>query len=232
MTDPAIAAKIVKAANSAMYQRHKKAEDCKTAVVGLGTKVTTQLVTAFTLKELFQTPNKMLKKRMKKLWEHSIEIAAICYVLAKVTPGFSAEHAMLAGLIHDIGNVAILNKAIDHPLIMDSEKHLDKIIDKMHAQVGSSILRRWDFSEDFITVAEETENWMHNGKEQPDLIDIINMAHLHSYIGSPKQRDVPIIDQTPAFHKLALGKLTPKLSIKVLEKAHEKINETKALLSL
>lgn len=232
MTDPAIAAKIVKAANSAMYQRHKKAEDCKTAVVGLGTKVTTQLVTAFTLKELFQTPNKMLKKRMKKLWEHSIEIAAICYVLAKVTPGFSAEHAMLAGLIHDIGNVAILNKAIDHPLIMDSEKHLDKIIDKMHAQVGSSILRRWDFSEDFITVTEETENWMHNGKEQPDLIDIINMAHLHSYIGSPKQRDVPIIDQTPAFHKLALGKLTPKLSIKVLEKAHEKINETKALLSL
>lgn len=127
MTVPAIAAKIVKAANSAMYQRHKKAEDCKTAVVGLRTKVTSQLVTAFTLKELFQTPNKMLKKRIKKLWEHSIEIGVICYALAKVTPGFSAEHAILPGLIHDIGNVAILNKAIDHPLIMDSEKHLDKM---------------------------------------------------------------------------------------------------------
>lgn len=232
MTDPAIAAKIIKAANGALYQRQQKAEDCKTAVVSLGTKVTVQLVTAFTLKELFQAPNEMLKKRMKTLWEHSIEIAAISFVLAKVTPGFNAEHAMLAGLIHDIGNVAILNKVISHPLILDNEKHLDKIIDKMHAQVGGSILRRWDFSDDFITVAEEAENWMHNGKKQADLIDIINMAHLHSYIGSPKQRDVPIIDQTPAFHKLALGKLTPKLSIKVLEKANEKINETKALLSL
>ena len=232
MTDPAIAAKIIKAANSALYQRHIKAEDCRTAVVSLGTKVTTQLVTAFTLKELFKSPNEMLKNRMKKLWEHSIEIASISYVLAKVTPSFNAEHAMLAGLIHDIGNVAILNKAIEHPLIMDSEKHLNKIIDKMHAQVGGSILRRWDFSEDFIKVAEEAENWMHNENEQPDLIDIINMAHLHSYIGSPKQREVPIIDQTPAFHKLALGKLTPKLSIKVLEKAHENINETRALLSL
>jgi len=232
MADPAIAAKIIKAANSSLYQRNHKAEDCKTAVIGLGTKVTTQLVTSFTLKELFQAPNEMLKKRMKKLWQHSIEIAAISYVLARVTPGFDAEHAMLAGLLHDIGNVAILNKAIEHPLVMNSEKNLDKIIDKMHAQVSSSILRNWDFSQDFISVAEETENWMYDEEEQPNIVDVINMAHLHSYIGSSKQREVPIIDQTPAFHKLALGKLTPKLSIKVLEKAHEKIQETKRLLSL
>ncbi len=38
LTDPAIAAKIIKAANSAFYQRRKKAEDLKTAVVSLGTK--------------------------------------------------------------------------------------------------------------------------------------------------------------------------------------------------
>ncbi len=232
MADPSIAAKIIKASNSALYQRRKKAEDCKTAVVSLGTKVTVQLVTSFALKELFNVSNPILEKRMQRLWEHSIEIAAISYILAKVTPGFDPEHAMLAGLIHDIGNIAILNKAMDHPLIMDSEEHLDKIIHKMHAQVGSSILRRWDFSDDFISVTDETENWMYDEQEKPDLVDIVNMAHLHSYIGSSQQRDVPIIDQTPAFHKLALGKLTPKLSIKVLEKAHEKITEIKSLLHI
>lgn len=232
MADPSIAAKIIKAANSALYQRRKKAEDCKTAVVGLGTKVTIQLVTSFALKELFNSSNKLLKKRMEVLWEHSIEIASISFVLAKLTPGFDAEHAMLAGLIHDIGNIAILNKAAEHSLIMDSEEHLDKVIHQMHAQVGSSILKHWDFSEDFIRVTEETENWMHNISDKPDLVDIINMAHLHSYIGSTKQRNMPIIDQTPAFHKLALGQLTPKLSIKVLEKAHENIKQTKALLHL
>lgn len=232
LTDPAIAAKIVKAANSALYQRRKKAEDCKTAVVGLGTKVTTQLVIAFTLKEVFTSTNKLLQSRMKELWEHSIEIAAISFVLAKISPSFDAEHALLAGLIHDIGNVAILNKAGEHPLIMDSREHLDKVIDKMHAQVSASILRRWDFSADFIEVAEEAEEWMRDDGETADLVDIINMAHLHSYIGSPKQRDVPIIDQIPAFHKMALGQLTPRLSIKVLEKAHEKIEQTKALLRI
>lgn len=232
LTDPAIAAKIIKAANSALYQRQKKAEDCKTAVVSLGTRVTVQLVTAFTIKELFQTKNKILMKHMNRLWEHSIEIAALSFVLAKITPGFNAEHALLGGLIHDIGNVAILNKAVDHPLIMDSEEHLDKVIEKMRAQVGGSILRRWDFSEDIIEVVEEAEDWMRNGKEKPDLVDIVNMAHLHDYIGTPKQKLVPIIDQTPAFKKLALGQLTPRLSIKVLEKAGEKIAQTKALLRL
>lgn len=232
LTDPAIAAKIIKAANSALYQRRKKAEDLKTAVVSLGTKTTVQLVTAFTLKEIFTSKNPILTKHMCMLWEHSIEIAAISFVLAKITPGFNAEHALLAGLIHDIGVVAILNKAVDHPLIMDSEEHLDKVIKKMHSQVGSSILSRWDFSEDFIEVTEETENWMRDYNDKPDLVDIVNMAHLHSYIGTPRQREVPIIDQTPAFHKLALGQLTPKLSIKVLEKAKEKIVQTKGLLHL
>lgn len=232
MTDPSIAAKIIKAANSALYQRRKKAEDCKTAVVSLGTKVTTQLVTSFALKELFNSSNPILKKRMQELWEHSIEIASISAVLAQVTPGFNAEHAMLSGLIHDIGNIAILNKALEHPLIVDSKEHLEKVMSKMHAQVGSSILRNWDFSDDFIRVTEETENWMYDENEEPDLVDIINMAHLHSYIGSARQKDVPIIDQVPAFHKLALGKLTPKLSIQVLEKANEQIQETKALLNL
>jgi putative nucleotidyltransferase with HDIG domain len=232
MADPSIAAKIIKAANSALYQRRKKAEDCKTAVVSLGTKVTTQLVTSFALKELFDSSNKLLEKRMTKLWEHSIEIAAISSVLAQTTPGFDPGHVMLAGLIHDIGNIAILNKAVEHPLIVDSEEHLDKVITKMHAQVGSSILRNWGFSDDFVRVTEETENWMYDENEKPDIVDIINMAHLHSYIGSPKQKDVPIIDQVPAFHKLALGQLTPKLSIQILDKANEQIRETKALLHL
>ncbi len=232
MADPSIAAKIIKAANSALYQRRKKAEDCKTAVVSLGTKVATQLVTSFALKELFSSSNKLLKKHMKKLWEHSVEIAAISAVLAKVTPGLSAEHAMLAGLIHDIGNIAILNKAKEHPLIIDSEEHLDKIMKKMNAQVGSSILRSWGFSDDFILVTEETENWMYNENDKPDLVDIINMAHLHSYIGSPKQKEVPVMDQVPAFHKLALGNFTPKLSIQVLDMAHEQIQNTKNMLHL
>jgi len=231
MNDPSIAVKIIKASNSALYQKKQKIQDCKTAVINLGTKTTNQLVNSYVLKELFSSPNKLLKKYMKELWEHSVEIAAISYVLAKVTPGMDAEQAMLAGLIHDIGNIAILNKAIEHPRVIDNEEYLKKVMSKMHAPVGGSILRSWEFSDEMVAVAEQAENWQHDKSSLADLVDIINIAHLHSYIGTAKQKEVPILDQVPAFHKMALGKLTPRYSLLILEKSHKKIMDTKNLLA-
>ena len=46
-----------------------------------------------------------------------------------------------------------------------------------------------------------------------------------------KTKDTPRLDEVPAFTKLALGNLTPELSVKVLEQAKEQINETISLLA-
>ena len=229
MSDPVIAAKIMKAANSAMYQRKSKADDCKTAVVGLGTQVTSKLVTAFTMQELFKSSSEKLTKQMNSFWEHSIEIAAISSFLAKITPGISQDQALLAGLVHDIGNVAILNKALEYPDIIVSDEKIEKLLSKMSNMVSGSILQSWGFSDEMIQVAKETEHWMREGTDKPDMTDIINIAHLHSYIGTDKQKTVPIIDQVPAFHKMALGKLTPELSINVLQEAGKQIEDIKSI---
>lgn len=229
ITDPVIAAKIVKVANSAMYQRMKKVKDCKTAVISLGTKVTSQLVTAFALKEIFKSPSKLIQKYMTSFWEHSITIATISSILAKITPGFKSEQALLAGLVHDIGNVAILNKALEYPDIITSEEKVDKLLSKMRIHVTTSILQFWNFPEDMIIAAKESKNWMRDESEKPDLADILNMAHLHNYIDIDKQKIVPVIDQVPAFHKMALGKLTPELSIKLLKESNKEIEQIKSI---
>lgn len=232
MTDPTIAAKVIRASNSAMYQRRKQAEDCKIAVINLGTKVTAQLVTAFTMKELFKSPNKLLNKYMHRFWEHSIEIASISSVLAKVTPGVNVEHALLAGLVHDIGYVAIMNKVTEYPRIMQDEAQLQSLLSKMCHQVSSSILQFWEFSDELVEAAAESENWLREGSDKVQLADVINIAHLHSFIGTAKQKEVPIIDQVPAFHKMALGQLTPELSIELLDEAHDNINQLKEILKM
>ena len=231
MGDPVIAAKIMKAANSAMYQRQSKAEDCKTAIVGLGMQVTSQLVTAFAMQELFNSPNKKLMKHMNEFWEHSIEIASISSFLAKLTPGIGPDQALLAGLVHDIGNVAILNKALEYPDIIDSDEKITRLLAKTSNLVSSSILQSWSFSDEMVEMAKETEDWMRTGRGSgmPDMTDIINIAHLHSYIGTEKQKTVPIIDQIPAFKKMALGKLTPELSMDVLRESKKQIDDIKSI---
>jgi HD-like signal output (HDOD) protein len=230
MSDPAIAAKLIKTANSSLYQRHSAVENCQTAVSALGTKTTSQLVISYTLKELFSCSNEMLDKRMEVLWEHSIEVAATCSVLAKYTPGCLPDDALLAGLIHDIGVILILNKAQNYPSIYSDEESLDSVIDKMHAYLSGSILRKWNFKNELIEAGEEAEYWERDKSVKPDYCDLVNMAHLHVYISSPDKKNVPRIDQIPAFKKMALGKLTPKMSLQVLQEAQKQIDQTKKLL--
>jgi len=234
-SDPAITTKIIKTANSALYRSVKKTTDCHMAVTRLGTKVTSQLVTSFSMKELFKTKNNILKKKMTAIWNHSREIAALSFVLAKMTPGFEPEHALLAGLLHDIGAIPIIGYADKHPEIFKKDKMLDALIKELKGEVGAAILTKWNFPDDIITTAKESEHWLRQPGEKPQYCDIILLAQLHAMAAesnkNTKSDNLPRLDEVPAFSKLALGQLTPELSIKVLEQAKEQVKETLNLLA-
>ncbi|MGD8589184.1 MAG: HDOD domain-containing protein, partial [Chromatiales bacterium] len=114
-TDPVITAKLIRTANSPLYAGVSPVDSCTGAVIRLGASTTHNLVLTFALRELFVTQSPILKTYMQQLWKHSVKVSAICYVLAKVVGGFNPERALLAGLLHDIGVVAILNYTIGFP---------------------------------------------------------------------------------------------------------------------
>ncbi|MCW8903179.1 HDOD domain-containing protein [Sedimenticola sp.] len=230
--DPVITAKLIKAANSAIYGRRNPVETCSGAVVRLGGDVTHKLVLSFALRELFQTDSALLNNRMKTLWKHSTRVAAICYVLAKQDSRFKAEHAMLVGLLHDIGVVAILNYAQNFPDEAMHEEPLDRAVHNLRAEIGSMILNKWGFPSDFVITALEAEEWMRNKGTAPDYCDLVIIAQLHSYIGDNKGRHLPSIDEVPAHRRLELGELTPRMSLKILEQAKDQIAHAQSLLNI
>ncbi len=230
--DPVMTAKLIKAANSAIYGRRSPVETCSAAVVRLGADVTQKLVLSFALRELFQSDSELLQNRMKALWKHSTHVAAICYVLAGNDSRFKPEHAMLVGLLHDIGVVAILNYAQKFP---DETMHpgsLDQAVQNLRAEIGSMILKKWNFPSDFIVAALEGEEWMRNKGTTPDYCDLVIIAQLHSYIGDNKGHHLPAIDEVPAHSRLELGELTPRMSLKILEQAKDQIQHAQALLNI
>ncbi len=231
-SDPAITTKIIKTANSALYRSIHKIDDCQMAVTRLGTKVTSQLVTSFSMKELFTTKNRALKKKMQAVWNHSREVAALSFVLAKITPGFNPEHALLAGLLHDIGAIPIITFADKHPEVLANQEAFELLIDTLKGELGAAILSKWQFTENIITTAREAQNWLRQPGEKPDYCDIIIVAQLHALNGhNAITKDIPHLNEVPAFTKLALGQLTPELSVKVLEQAKEQVEETMNLLA-
>ena len=123
--DPAMTVKLVKSCNSPLYRGFNEVASCRDAVIRLGIQTTQQLVTVFAMRELFRSNKPELKKAMAALWEHSREVASIAYVLAEITPGLNKDHALLAGLIHDIGAIPVITYAENYPYLYADETALN-----------------------------------------------------------------------------------------------------------
>lgn len=230
-TDVAMTAKIIRVANSALYGGSAPIVNCTAAVVRLGAQTTHRLILSFALRELFKSRSPIVQAHMQRLWDHSRQVAAICYVLSKITKQLNPEEAMLAGLLHDIGEVVILSYAERFPGVSNDEFQLDHVTSDLSGAIGSMVLRNWGFVDELTQVPEEAENWKRDEAKEADYADLVIIAQLHSFIGTPKMSTVPVIDQIPAFKKLDLGELTPKKSLKILSLASKQVAAAEALLS-
>lgn len=229
-TDPAIAAKLIKAANSPLFRGTKEFESSAQAIVRLGLQTTKQLVTSFTLREVFKTKEPAIKKRTDELWHHSIEVAAICQVMAKQTPGLDPEQGLLAGLLHEIGSVPLLRYAADYPSLVNNPDLLNNALAEYGPNLGSVILKRWNFSDELVQVAQFADDWSRQHEGPADYCDLVQVAQLHALLGKSSS-GLPPMEKVPAFQKISQGKFTPDTSLKILEDAKAQIEETKQLLS-
>lgn len=229
-TDPALAARLVQVANSPLYRGQSAVGNVQNAITRLGLDATRSLVMSFSLRQLFKSRHQALRQRMAELWQHSAKVAAISFVLARLTPGFDPDRALLAGLIHDIGILPVIKQVEQYPDLVADQAGLERAIAELRGQIGAMLLRQWKMPSDLVGVTLDSENWMRDPDKNADLCDIVMVAQMHSFIGTPRMHSCPRIDTVPAFGKLALGRLTPKLSIEILERSKAEINEMLRLL--
>ncbi|MCG8668297.1 MAG: HDOD domain-containing protein [Pseudomonadales bacterium] len=228
--DPAITVKLIKAANSPLFRGTKEFETSAQAIVRLGLQTTKQLVTSFTLREVFKTKEPTIKKRMDQLWSHSIEVGAICHALAKQVPGLDPEQGLLAGLLHEIGNVPLLIYAAEYPGLVNDQDQLNRALEEYGPNLGSVILKRWNFSEELVEVAQQADNWKRDHEGPADYCDLVQVAQLHAILGK-QDLSLPPMDQVPAFEKVSQGRFTPETSMQIMEDAKQDIEETRKLLA-
>ena len=228
--DVAITAKLVRAANSPIYYGREPVQTCERALLRLGMNATHQLVLAFSARELFKAKSVALKQRMQLLWNHSTEVAAISRVLARAVGGFDPDEAQLAGLLHDIGAVPIISYAQNESDLSDDPESLDALIGILAGEIGARLLRSWNLPEHLSAVVSESENWWRDTESSAQLVDLVLVAQLLSFIGKRTPPDVPNISRLPAFTKVAGGKLDPASVLALIHEAEKDIADTRALL--
>lgn len=230
-SDPAIASRLIHVAKSPLYQASDSITDCKSAIIRLGSTTVRDIVTTFSLQQLFKSNSPQITKRMKLLWHHSTHVASISAVLSKSVKNINPEIAMLGGLLHDIGTLAILGYAERYPELVEESHALDHVIDQLRGEVGAMILRKWEFPAELLSIPLEAENWQRDSGSAPDYIDIIIVAQLHSYFGTPFASDLPAIIETPAFQKLPISEEGPAKSLEILVEARSEVEKTRQLLN-
>lgn len=231
--DPSMAAKLVRACNSPLYRGFSDVRNVREAVVRLGMRTTRQLVTVFAMREVFKSRQASLQKEMDKLWRHSREVAALCWVLADSATSINPEEALLAGLLHDIGVVPVLVQAEHHVNLFADQANLEHAIGELRGDVGTAILESWSFPANFLEATRHAEDWAHESRESaPQLVDIVIVAQLHAMIGSSQNGNLPPFDEVPAYRRLGELELNASRSLQLLTEARARVDEVHRLLSI
>lgn len=229
--DPPIVAKLIQVANSPLYSSNTPITNCHDAINRIGLNATRNLVMSISLKHLFQSSDKELMKGMQSLWRNSVILSSLSFVLAQECSDLNPEDALLAGLVADIGAIPLLHFAEQYLENSPGLAELEASLPYLRGPVGALVLHTLGFSGELVNIPHQAENWHYDSGEQITLSDIVILAKLHSYFGSPKARELPYINSIPAYCKITQRKLDADFSLMVLRQAQNRINAAMQLLS-
>lgn len=228
--DVVLSTRLLRVVNSPLYRGARKIDDIQSAITRLGNSNVRSIITTIAMEQIFQSrlASPLKKKLLEQNWNHSVHVAAMSHVIAQNFTSLKADEAMLAGLIHDIGKLPILEYTELMPELLDNEAVLNRILEVLHTKVGALILRSWKFPVDLIAVASEHEDLARDPAHDADLTDVVIIANLLSYVGTDHPHTRHDWSTIPAFQRLAL---TPEESIAIIRDAREEIMEIKQLFA-
>ena len=229
-TDPPIAAKLIKTANSPIYRGVTICKDTQAAISRLGLITTKQLVTSFAVLSLFRSDSHSTIEHMERLWRQSVEVAAFSFVLAKQLPTINEDEAMLAGVLHRIGELVIISFAEHFYDLSTDQQHLDSVIMMLGGHIGGMVLEKWNFSPDLVAVAREYGDWLRHSESEEDFdyCDLVQVASLYAAQSNKEVAQIDDASSITAFRKIALSQ---EQTNKIFKEAEEQINEVRDLLN-
>ncbi len=228
--DPAMTAKLIWVANTACYSSRASTTTCAQAVMRLGFKTTYQLVLSFALKEVFHSLDSALRKRAQELWRHSVQVAALCFVLARRTGRFEPQEALLCGLLHGIGAIPIFHYVGRFPALAGDAKALSRLERQLCGEIGAQVLREWHFPESLVRCALEADSWSRETKAGADYCDLLIVAQIYAAMDGSEVDHRPALQELPAYQRLDIGDVDALGIPEVLRDAGEELAQAEAML--
>lgn len=183
-SDPALAARTLRLANSAFYGMAGRVGSIGDAVRLLGLRTVAGVLSAAALHGLLKLPA-CPGFDFEAYWHHAVATALASRALAPLA-GVDADQAFLAGLMHDVGQLVLAahlpadaQASIAQARQAGQPLHQAELalLGVSHAQVGAWVARHWHFP-DAITSAIERHHGLDlpPGGQAPGLPAVVQLA--------------------------------------------------------
>ena len=154
--DPALTTKLIGIANSPYYLRSGACKTLRDAIMRIGFKEASHCIMALTTRELFSAHSPSLNATLQKQWEHALATGFCAEQIARQCAISSSDDYFTMGLLHDIGKLLLLNIVEDLAKIRELPEpaEIDHILSSLHTVFGAELLKRWNFPQPFIEIAQ------------------------------------------------------------------------------
>lgn len=153
--DTALAARVLKIANSAMFARQREITTLSQAIMVIGFKSLKGVIVAATLRQL----QKKFGPLERMVWENSMCCGMAASNIAKMLRKKYVEEIFLLGLLHSLGQIVLLfqkETSKDYPLVVDKIKATNadfataeqEVFGFAHPLIGALVAKKWNFSTD------------------------------------------------------------------------------------
>ncbi len=158
-TDPALAARTLRVANSAMFYRGSRPiTSLNGAVSQLGYKMVRNVTLSFAAQQVFiGYGNRALRDLVSAVWRHSVHAAVVSHMLARVRTKLNADEAFLAGLLHEVGKLYILMQAKDTVEVLANDPSFQSVLAAWHPRVGRAVIEAWELSPELAVAVGDHE---------------------------------------------------------------------------
>ena len=176
--DAVLSSKLISISNSSYYRGVVENKTVDQAIGRLGLETTRQTVNAISNRGLYAADGKKYLGIVEALWEHSLSCAYASQIITDTLNLNFADDVFTMALFHDIGKLMLvrvmaeIEKKTDKASEIDSHS-LFSTMDSYHGKTGSVLLKRWGFSDRYISVAQHHDNL----SEAPVLFDELKVIY-------------------------------------------------------
>ncbi len=142
VSEPLLSAKVIRLANSvALNPSNQIIRDVRLAVVRVGMDPIKALAMVLIMNQLRQSQRHSGTRNLSsRLWERSVNVAALAYVIAKKMTSLNPDEAMFAGIVHDLGRFYLLSQAVDYPELLENQSALAETVNDLAERATRLVL--------------------------------------------------------------------------------------------